>query len=130
MTREIGRRIQALEMTCYRRLLNISYKDHVANEEVRNAIQKAMGVHDDLLTMVKKRKLKWYGHISRLYGMAKKILQGTVKGARRRDWEDNIKEWTVMEFGDSLRAVEDRERWKGIVATSCMLPRRPPRLRD
>ena len=60
-TAEIERRIQALEMRCYRRLLNISYKDHVMNEEVRNRIQKATEVHDDLLTMVKKWKLSWYG---------------------------------------------------------------------
>ena len=132
---EIERRNQALEMRCYRRLLNISYKDHVTNEEVRSRIQNAIKVHDDLLTMVKKRKLRWYGHISRSSGMAKTILQGTVKGARRRGrqkkrWEDNIKEWTGMGFVDSLRAAEDREGWKGIVATSSVVPRRPPRLRD
>ena len=100
LTAEIERRIQALEMRCYRRPLNISYKDHVTNEEVRNRIQSATGVHDDLLTMVKKRKLRWYGHISRSPGMAKTILQGTVKGARRRErqkkrWDDNIKEWSL-----------------------------------
>ena len=127
LTAEIERRIPALEMRCYRRLLNISYKDHVTNEEVRNRIQNAIGVHDDLLTMVKKRKLRWYGHISRSSGMAKTILQGTVKGARRRGrqknrWEDNIKEWTGMGFGDSLRAAEDREGWKGIVAMSYVVP--------
>ena len=83
-TAGIDRRIQALEMRCYRRLLNISYKDHLTNEEVRNRIQNAIGVQDDLLTMVKKRKLRWYGHISRSSGMAKTILQGTGKGARRR----------------------------------------------
>ena len=135
LTAEIERRIQALEMRCYRRLLNISYKDHVTNEEVRNRIQNAIRVHDDLLSMVKKRKLKWYGHISRSSGMAKTILQGTVKGARKRErqkkrWEDNIKEWTGMGFGDSLMPAEDREGWKGIVATSSVVPRRPPRLRD
>ena len=63
LTAEIERRIPALEMRCYRRLLNISYKDHVTNEEVRNRIQNAIGVHDDHLIMVKKRKLRWYGHI-------------------------------------------------------------------
>ena len=97
LTAEIERRIQALEMRCYRRLLNISYKEHVTNKEARNRIQNAIGVHDDLLTMVKKRKLRWYGHISRSFGMAKRILQGTVKRARRRGrqkkrWEANIKE--------------------------------------
>ena len=94
LTAEIERRIQALETRCYRRLLNISYKDHVTNEGVRNRIQNAIGVHDDLLTMVKKQKLRWYGHNSRSSGMAKTTLQGTVKGARRRGrkkkrWEDN-----------------------------------------
>ena len=120
LTAEIERRIQALEMRCYRRLLNISYKG------VRNRIQKAIGVHDDLLTMVKKWKQGWYGHVSRSSGMAKTILQGTVKGARRRGrqkkWEDNIKEWTGMGFGDSLRAAEDRGGWKGIVAESYVMP--------
>ena len=135
LTADIERRIQALEMRRYRRLLNISYKDHVTNEEVRNRIQNATAVLDDLLTMVKKRKLKWYGHILRSSGMAKTILQGTVKGARRRErqkkrWEDNIKEWTGMGFGDSLRAAKGREGWKGIVATSSVVPRRPPGLRD
>ena len=32
-----------------------------------------------------------------------------------------------MGFGDSLRAVEDREGWKGIVAMSSVVPCRPPR---
>ena len=52
--------------------------------------------------------------------MAKTILQGAVKGARRgrqnKRWEDNIKEWTGIEFGESLRVAEDREGWKGIAA--------------
>ena len=121
LTAEIERRIQTLEMRCYRRLLNISYKDHLTNEELRNRMQNAIRVHDDLLTMVKKRKLRWYGHISRSSGMSKTILQGTLKGARSRGrqkkrWEDNIKEWTGMGFGDTLRAAEGREGWKGIVA--------------
>ena len=108
LTAEIERRIQALEMRCCKRLLNISCKDHVTNEEVCNRIQNATEVHDDLLIIVKKRKLRWYGHISRSFGLVKTILQGTVKGARRRGrqmkrWEDNIKEWMGMGFGDSLR---------------------------
>ena len=122
-------------MRCYRRLLNISYKDHVMNEVVRSRIQNAIGVYDDFLTMVKKRKLRWYGHTSRSLGMAKTILQGTVKGARRRGrqkkrLEDNIEEWMGMGFGDSLRVTEDREGWKGIVATESVVTRRPPTLRD
>ena len=35
LTAELQRRIQAMEMRCYRKILDISYKDHVTNEEVR-----------------------------------------------------------------------------------------------
>ena len=34
LTAELEKRTQALEMRYYRRLLNISYKKHVTNEEV------------------------------------------------------------------------------------------------
>ena len=71
--------------------------------------------HENLLTIVKRRKLQWYGHVSRSSGLAKTILQGTVKGGRRQGrqrkrWEDNIREWTGLEFSRSQRAVENREK--------------------
>ena len=133
LTAELEKRTQAFEMRCYRRLLNISYKDHVTNEEVRRKIQAAIGEYDELLTLVKKRKLRWFGHVSRSSGLAKTILQGTVKGKRKRGrqkkrWEDNIKEWTGMDFASSTRAAENRSRWKGVVANSSVVPRRPSKV--
>ena len=124
------KKTQAFEMRCYRRLLNISYKDHITNEEVRRKIQTAIEEYDELLTLVKKRKLRWFGHVSRSFGLAKTILQGTVKGQRKRGrqkklWEDSIKEWTGMDFASSARAAENRTRRKGVVANSSMVSRRP-----
>ena len=72
-----------MEMRCYRKILRITYKDHVTNEEVRAKIQQAIGPHEDLLTIVKRRELQWYGHVSCLSGLAKTILQGTVKGGKK-----------------------------------------------
>ena len=63
-----------------RRVRRIPYKDHVTDEEVCAKIQQAIGPHEDPLTIVKRRKLQWYGHVSRSSGLAKTILQGTVKG--------------------------------------------------
>ena len=82
---------------------------------LRPCYQQATGPHEDLLTIVKRRKLQWYGHVSRSSGLAKTILQGTVKGRRRQGrqrkrGEDNIREWTGLEFGKSQRAVENREK--------------------
>ena len=83
LTAELQRRIHAMEMKCYRKILHILCKDHVTNEEVRAKIQQAIGPHEDLLTIVKRRKLQWYGHFSRSSGLAKTILQGSVKEGRR-----------------------------------------------
>ena len=86
---ELEKGKQAIEMRCYRRLLNSSYKDHVTKEEVRRKIQAAIGEYDELLTLVKKRKLRWFGHVSRSSSFAKTILQGTVieKGKRQTEQE-------------------------------------------
>ena len=83
LTAELQRRIQVMEMRRYPKILRISYKDRVTNEEVRAKIQQAIGPHEDL-TIVKRRKLQWYGHVSRSSGLAKTTLQGTVKGGRRQ----------------------------------------------
>ena len=103
-----------MEMRCYPKILHISCKDHVTNEEVCAKIQQATGPHKDLLTTVKRRKLQWYGHVSRSSAQAKTILQSTVKGGRRQGrqwkrWEDNIRKRTGLKFAKSLRAVENRE---------------------
>ena len=91
-----------IQRPCYQR----TYKDHVTFEEVRGKIQQAVGPHEDILTIVKRRKLQWYGHVSCLSGLAKTVLHGTVKGGRRqgkrkKKWEDNIREWTGLEFAEA-----------------------------
>ena len=53
-----------------------------------------------------------------------------VRSRQRKRWEDNIREWTGLEFGKSQRAVENREKWRKLVAKSSVVPQRPARLRD
>ena len=84
-TADIERRIQALEMRCFRQLLGILYRDHITNEEVKTRIGSAIGPHEDFLTSVKRLKLKWYGHVTRSSGAAKTILHGTVQGDEEAD---------------------------------------------
>ena len=84
LTAGLWTRMQSFEMRCYRRLVNVSYKDHVTNKEVRRKILAAIGEYDELLTLVKNRKLRWFGHGSRSSGLAKTMLWGTVNGKGRR----------------------------------------------
>ena len=67
---------------CYCKLLRVSYTHHVTNEEVRAKVQQAIGLHEDLLRIVKRRKLQWYGHVFGSSDLAKTISQSTVKGGR------------------------------------------------
>ena len=132
---DIERRMQALEMRCFRKLLGISYRHHITNEEVKARIGNAIGPYGDFLTSVKRRQLCWYGHVARSSVLAKTILQGTVQGRRRRGrqrkrWEDNIKDLTGLKRNIILRKAENRQEWRRLVAKSTVVPQCSVRLRD
>ena len=97
-----------MEMRCYRKILCISYKDHVTNEDVFANIQQAVGPHEDLLTIVKGRKLQWYGHVFRSSGQAK-----TMKGGRRQDKADRGRGGkTTLGNGQAWSPPSPREQWR------------------
>ena len=81
-----------MEMRCFRNPLGISYRDHITNEKVKTRIGNAIGPYEDLLTSMKRRKLKRYGHVTRSSGLAKTILQGTVQKERetKRQTEETM----------------------------------------
>ena len=75
---EIEKRINSFEMNCYRRLLQVHWSTHTKNSEIRSRIQDIAGSVDSILATVKKKKLTWFGHVTRAKGtLANTILQGT-----------------------------------------------------
>ena len=47
-------------------------------------------------------------------------MQGTVPGAHKRGrprmaWVDNIKTWTGLAVEESVRMIEDRDKWRKYV---------------
>ena len=96
--------------------MNVSYRDHIINKEIRKRIIVAFGSHDNLLNTVKKIRAMRCGHVTRSSGQAKIILQGTVPGRRWRDrqkkrWEDNIPEYTGQSFIELQSSAYDQDRW-------------------
>ena len=77
--------------------LGILLRDHITNKEVKTRVENAIRLCEDLLASVKRRKLKWYGHVTRSSGLAKTVLQGTAQGGRRRGRQTNdgktISDW-------------------------------------
>ena len=111
LTTELQRKLQAMKMRCYHKILCISYKDHVTNKEVCAKIRQAIGPHEDLLSIVKGCTLQWYSHVSHSSGLTKTILQSTMKGGRRQGrqrkrWKDNVGN------GQAWRSPSPRGQWR------------------
>ena len=108
------------------------YKDHVTNEEVRAKIQQAFGPHEDLLTIVKRRKLQssfpfirsglnhFVGHSER----GKKTRQTEEKVGRQHQGMDRPEVRQVQEGSGELG------KFQKLVAKLSVVPQRPSQLRD
>ena len=111
----------------YRRLLNISYKDRVTNEEIRRKFEAAIGEDPGQET---ETKMVW-PHLKVFWFSKDKILQGTVKGQRKRRGGKTIskngQEWTLPAQLGRLKKVQDG---KGLLQTHLWCPDDLPRLWD
>ena len=101
------------------------------HQEVHAKIKQPVRPHENLLTIEKRRKLQWYGHVSHSSGLAKTILQGTVKGGRRqgdrkRDGKTtsgNGQAWTLPKVPKHERALENTGKWRKLVVKLAVLPK-------
>ena len=58
-------------------------------------------------------------------------MKGGRKQCRQRKrWEDSIRDLTGLEFGMSQKAVENRGKWRKLVAKLSVVPQRPSLLRN
>ena len=64
-------------------------------------------------------------HLARHSESGKKTRQ-----TEQEVWEDNIREWTGLEFAKSQRAMENRGKWRKLIAKSSVVPQRSSRLRN
>ena len=79
------------------KVLHISYLEHKTNDWVPSKINFPVVPQEPLLATVQRRKLAWFGHVTRHDSLSKTILQGTLEGGRciglqRKCWMNNIKE--------------------------------------
>ena len=113
------RMITSMEMWLWRRMLRISWME----KRTDNSILQELEIKRELLGHVRKRKLSYYGHLCRDHGcqITKTVVEGYVEGRRRRgrprkQYIDNIKQWTQLTTSECVRAAEDRSRWKQLIS--------------
>ena len=115
INKEMEDKINAFEMWIFRKIANIKWTDKVSNDEVC----RRLNIERSLLSEIKERKLRYFGHIRRHHSIKKEILEGRVDGKRGRGrpprrWEDDVKAWSGMSLADCTRAVEDRDVWRSV----------------
>ena len=104
-----------------RKFLRISYLEHKTNGWVRGKVNFLVGQQESFLAIVKRRKLAWFGHVTRYDSFSQTILQGTLEGERRcgqqrKCWMDNVKERTSLPMPELLERASCRKDWKRISA--------------
>ena len=93
--------------------------------QVRSEINFLVSPQEPPLATVERRKLAWFGHVTRHDSLSKTILQGTLEGGQRRgrqrkSWMD-IKEWTSLPVSELLTRASCRKDWKRIPAESSLM---------
>jgi len=68
--------LESFEMWCWRRMENISWTDHVRNEEVLLRLNEQRNI----LHEIRKRKANWIGHILRRNCLLQQVVEGKIQG--------------------------------------------------
>lgn len=113
---EDRRRIDALEMWCWRRLLRVSWMEKRTNA----SILREVGVEKRLSAVVLSRIMRYFGHVTRANNIETIFVQGKVNGARGRGrspmrWTDTIRKATGHSFQACVRSAQNREEWRELV---------------
>ena len=122
MTVVNSKKLEAAHHKWLRRILGITWKQKVTNEEVRK--RTGMG---SLLNMLRRNRLRWLGHVHRMNNnrLPKQALQWSPRKGKRRRGRPR-KNWKTTDT-DDLRALEmsweefelvgqDRVMWRSCVA--------------
>ena len=114
------------EIKCYRKILRISWTERKTNASVLEQL----GVKaPQLLNLIKKQKLSYFGHIKRHNTLKKLFLEDTCEGRRgrgrpRRRWTQDIGEWMGVSTVEAGRQALERGEFRQAVweATSIKDP--------
>ena len=106
-------RIAGFEMTAYRRMLRISWKDHRTNQSILEELDTSARLADE--------KTPVLGHVVRADNLCTSILHGRIAGTRKpgrplRRWTDAIKDWTELPVAECVRTAQDRTAWRAKVS--------------
>ena len=107
-------KLEAFEMWCFRRMLRVSWRDHITNEEVLSRIKEKR----TLSSSISERRSRWIGHTLRHDNLLSTIIEGTIEGKnrpgrpRREYIQQVIEDHGFSNYTELKRACHNRQDWK------------------
>jgi len=121
MNQEHRRKLRVFEMAVLRRNCGVTRRDRNRNIDIMNALD----IDEDVVELLQKRRLTYFGHVSRMQPerYPHTLLHGHISGSRpqgrqRKKWIDNAKEdcnRLELTLNEAARAAQDRHQWRSIV---------------
>ena len=122
MSATMTKKLEAVEMWFYRRILRISYTKHITNEEVLSR----MATTRNLIITVRGRQMSFFGHVMRNKEIESFSISGKIEGKRCRGrqriiYTKSLSEWMKVEEMEMKRASKDRDKWNTMTVKALIM---------
>ena len=119
INKDMERKLEAFEVWCWRRMMRVSWTERRTNDSIFEEI----GRERELLRTIRKRQMRFLGHVMRREQLENLSLTGRISGERgrgrpRMKYLDGLRR-TIgggLRTGQMLQMTRNRDVWKSMVA--------------